>query len=102
MIRRPPRSTLFPYTTLFRSLIEITEADQRRVMRDAKRKHAFVPLVVRSNLSWEEMARIEVAIPELAGVSVEQGLIRSYPYGPAASHALGYVAAVSEKELTGD
>ncbi len=83
-------------------LIEITEADQRRVMRDAKRKHAFVPLVVRSNLSWEEMARIEVAIPELAGVSVEQGLIRSYPYGTTASHALGYVAAVSEKELTGD
>src|SRR5437588_9464941 len=24
MIRRPPRSTLFPYTTLFRSLIPIT------------------------------------------------------------------------------
>src|SRR3712207_8707080 len=27
MIRRPPRSTLFPYTTLFRSPIEITLAD---------------------------------------------------------------------------
>src|SRR5258705_4328488 len=25
MIRRPPRSTLFPYTTLFRSLKEIVE-----------------------------------------------------------------------------
>src|SRR2546429_3002914 len=24
MIRRPPRSTLFPYTTLFRSLIAVT------------------------------------------------------------------------------
>src|SRR5256885_12055842 len=24
MIRRPPRSTLFPYTTLFRSLLEVT------------------------------------------------------------------------------
>src|SRR3712207_8993864 len=24
MIRRPPRSTLFPYTTLFRSMIELT------------------------------------------------------------------------------
>src|SRR3712207_8515004 len=23
MIRRPPRSTLFPYTTLFRSLVEV-------------------------------------------------------------------------------
>src|SRR3712207_8902615 len=26
MIRRPPRSTLFPYTTLFRSIIERHEA----------------------------------------------------------------------------
>src|SRR5260370_8897625 len=26
MIRRPPRSTLFPYTTLFRSLAKIAEA----------------------------------------------------------------------------
>src|SRR2546430_2966818 len=25
MIRRPPRSTLFPYTTLFRSLLEIAK-----------------------------------------------------------------------------
>ena len=29
-------------------------------------------------------------------------MIRHYPYGPAAAHVLGYVAAVSEKELTGD
>src|SRR3712207_7630186 len=33
MIRRPPRSTLFPYTTLFRS------DDVRQV--DARRHHAF-------------------------------------------------------------
>src|SRR2546427_6953816 len=26
MIRRPPRSTLFPYTTLFRSVVEFTIA----------------------------------------------------------------------------
>src|SRR2546422_8532661 len=33
MIRRPPRSTLFPYTTLFRShqaLVELVESTQRR------------------------------------------------------------------------
>src|SRR5258708_13948632 len=28
MIRRPPRSTLFPYTTLFRSIVEVA-LDQR-------------------------------------------------------------------------
>src|SRR5690349_23979074 len=27
MIRRPPRSTLFPYTTLFRSLVERIKVD---------------------------------------------------------------------------
>src|SRR3712207_8849993 len=31
MIRRPPRSTLFPYTTLFRSITE----DKVRVIEDA-------------------------------------------------------------------
>src|SRR2546426_7810993 len=30
MIRRPPRSTLFPYTTLFRSLPGAAEAARRR------------------------------------------------------------------------
>jgi penicillin-binding protein 2 len=84
------------------TLIEVTDADHRRVVRDAKRKHSFVPLVVRNNLSWEEMARIEVAIPELPGVSIDQGLLRYYPYAETAAHVLGYVAAVSEKDLTGD
>jgi penicillin-binding protein 2 len=84
------------------TLIEVSEADRRRVQRDARRKHAFVPLMVRANLSWDEMARIEVAIPELAGVAIEQGTIRNYPYGSTAAHVLGYVAAVTEKELTGD
>src|SRR3989475_7829443 len=27
MIRRPPRSTLFPYTTLFRSLVRVAQGD---------------------------------------------------------------------------
>jgi len=83
-------------------LIPITDTDRRHALRDAKRQHSFIPVVVRSNLDWDEMARIEVAIPELPGVSIEQGLIRYYPFGPTAAHVLGYVAAVSEKELNGD
>ena len=83
-------------------LIEIGDGDRRRVLRDIRRKHPFVPIAVRSNLSWDEMARIEVAIPELPGVAVEQGLVRFYPLGETAAHAIGYVAAVSETELNGD
>lgn len=83
-------------------VIEIDAANRRRVLREARQKHPFVPLVVRADLSWDEMARIEVAIPELAGVAIEQGTVRHYPYGPAAAHAVGYVAPVSDQELTGD
>ncbi len=82
--------------------LELDEADRRRVMREVRRRHSFVPVVVRGNLDWDEMARVEVAIPELPGVSVEQGLTRNYPFGETASHVLGYVAAVSEQDLTGD
>src|SRR2546422_5403179 len=35
MIRRPPRSTLFPYTTLFRSHCQRQSAADRRPARDA-------------------------------------------------------------------
>src|SRR5262245_63077770 len=38
MIRRPPRSTLFPYTTLFRSLAIITMAAQRNLGSSTPRK----------------------------------------------------------------
>src|SRR3712207_7305967 len=33
MIRRPPRSTLFPYTTLFRSLREVPRVTRRQDRR---------------------------------------------------------------------
>src|SRR5256885_9381301 len=39
MIRRPPRSTLFPYTTLFRSDLPATQLRQTEQRRLA---HAFV------------------------------------------------------------
>src|SRR2546427_3186852 len=35
MIRRPPRSTLFPYTTLFRSLLADRAAVEVRLVRPA-------------------------------------------------------------------
>src|SRR5690348_17587113 len=37
MIRRPPRSTLFPYTTLFRFIHPTAQAALRRAQREARR-----------------------------------------------------------------
>src|SRR2546422_8164518 len=43
MIRRPPRSTLFPYTTLFRSVCKqnrIRQHDDQRVVDEGKDRRA--------------------------------------------------------------
>src|SRR5256885_5059323 len=43
MIRRPPRSTLFPYTTLFRSKITAEYLDaNRRVAHDAQTRWSLL------------------------------------------------------------
>src|SRR5687767_15548467 len=43
MIRRPPRSTLFPYTTLFRSATEILRVLDRRRFIVRERRETFNP-----------------------------------------------------------
>jgi penicillin-binding protein 2 len=83
-------------------IIPIADRDRRRVMREIRRKRAFVPVTVRENLTWEEVSRVEVNSVNLPGVSIEVGLSRAYPYAAASAHVLGYVAAVSEAELTGE
>src|SRR5262249_28498158 len=84
------------------SLVTLTETDRRRIMRDLRAKLSFVPIVLREDLSWDEMARIEVNTLELPGVSIEQALTRYYPFGDEISHTVGYVAAVSEDDLQND
>ena len=83
-------------------LITLSANDIRRVERGVRRHRAFVPITVRDNLSWEEVSRVEVNAPSLPGVSIDVGQSRYYPYGPALAHVLGYVAAVSNEDLTGD
>ncbi len=84
------------------SIIEVQEWDVRRVLKDVKRKRAFVPVTVVENLTREEIARVAVNAPYLPGIRIEVGRSRRYPFGEAAVHVTGYVAAVSESELTGD
>src|SRR3712207_8891188 len=43
MIRRPPRSTLFPYTTLFRSYAGVDAARAARGVRAARHRHRRRP-----------------------------------------------------------
>src|SRR2546430_4449730 len=49
MIRRPPRSTLFPYTTLFRSLFVVDAKKERIAVAEANKLGIAVVAIVDTN-----------------------------------------------------
>jgi len=83
-------------------IVPLGAGERRRIRREISRKRAFVPITVRENLDWSEVARIEVNTPDLPGVLIDVGQSRHYTYGQETAHVLGYVAGVSEKDITGD
>lgn len=83
-------------------IIDLGPGTIERVEQDVKKRRSFVPVTVLDNLSWDEVARVGVNAPDLPGLIIDAGRSRDYPEGPHLAHTLGYVAAVSEKDLTGD
>src|SRR5256885_13014783 len=77
MIRRPPRSTLFPYTTLFRSV----PVDPRQAFEDVGLQRIALALHVQIELARQALARTQLRI---AGLAVPVGshpllpLLRNY------------------------
>jgi penicillin-binding protein 2 len=86
----------------FSRIVPLGAHDRERILREVARKRPFLPVTIRENLSWEEVARIEVNTPDLPGVMIDVGQSRHYPVGEETAHVLGYVAAVGEEDLTGN
>src|ERR1041384_2562183 len=72
MIRRPPRSTLFPYTTLFRSLglTSISPGDKRRHPRMNSPIQEYLEGLHRAHAPLRE-GQVATYIPELAKATPE-------------------------------
>ena len=99
-----PEQTDDPKATLARlaRLVNLPEEEVVRILREMRRQRPFMPVTVVENLTWEEFAGVNVHLPELAGVHTDVGEVRHYPFGERLAHVVGYVAAVSERELTGE
>src|SRR5690349_22787490 len=66
MILRPPRSTLFPYTTLFRSLWRFTKSPAKpATVRRNSRRQRSTPRAVRRFANSAELVRSEEHTSEL-------------------------------------
>lgn len=86
----------------FQNIVSVDDRDVHRLMKQVGRSPSFAPVEIRDNLTWPEVARVEVNLTDLPGISVEAGELRSYPFGEATAHLIGYVGAVAKNEQSED
>jgi penicillin-binding protein 2 len=80
-------------------LIPLSEAERAEAMDEVADHKPFAPVLVKENLSWEDMAKVELRLTDLPGISIDEGESRSYPLSSATAHIIGYVGRVSKAEL---
>ena len=74
--------------------------DRRRaIIRDVNAAPRFSPVPVKTDLSWEEFARVNLYAPELPGVMADMNETRFYPFGGSFAHVIGYVAKVTDRDI---
>ena len=84
------------------NLLPMTDTERRRILREVARKRRFVPILVKENLTWDDVAKIAVNAADLPGIAVDVGSSRKYPLGAAFAHVAGYVAPPSVNDLQND
>lgn len=80
-------------------ILPLTDGEIQRIRKDVRRSRDFTPVTIRENLTWEQMAAIQLNAPDLPGIIIDEGLSRFYPFKESAAHVIGYVGAVSEEEI---
>lgn len=84
------------------TLVPIGPERLAEIARQAYLRPRFVPVSVREDLTWEEVAAIAVRAPELPGIILDSATVRRYPDSVALAHVLGYVGPVSRPDLDSD
>ncbi|RZJ43445.1 MAG: penicillin-binding protein 2, partial [Brevundimonas sp.] len=74
--------------------------DRRRsIIRDVNAAPRFSPVPVKSDMTWEEFAKVNLYAADLPGVMADMNEARYYPFGGSFAHVIGYVAKVSDRDI---
>jgi penicillin-binding protein 2 len=79
-------------------LIEIQPRDRSRLKRLMTEARSSDSLPIRTRLSDEEVARFAANRYRFPGVEIKARLFRQYPFGDTASHVLGYIGRISQRD----
>jgi penicillin-binding protein 2 len=81
------------------SLIDIDEETIDERLEKSKKRPPFQAVKIKEDLSWDETVRVESFKFEIPGIMLDVAPKRSYVFGEATAHLLGYLGEISEKEL---
>jgi penicillin-binding protein 2 len=80
------------------ALVEITPRDRKRFKKLMDESKSFESLPIRTRLTDEEVAKFAAQRFRFTGVDIKARLFRNYPYGELASHVVGYIGRINQKE----
>lgn len=81
------------------NFVDLPPARRDRILREIRRTGGVNPVQVVDNLDWDEFSKISFARPELEGTLPEVGETRAYPFSSATAFVVGYVGAVTDRDL---
>ncbi|MDO9291518.1 MAG: penicillin-binding protein 2 [Hydrogenophaga sp.] len=79
-------------------IVDIQLRDRRRFKRLREESKSFESIPIRTRLTDEEVARFTAQRFRFPGVDIQARLFRHYPYGELASHVLGYIGRINQRE----
>ena len=79
-------------------LVDIQIKDRRRFKRLREESKSFDSLPIRNRLTDEEVARFSAQSYRFPGVEIKARLFRQYPYGELASHVIGYIGRINQRD----
>lgn len=80
------------------TLVDIQSKDRRRFKRLLEEAKNFASVPIRTRLTDEEVARFAAQRYRFPGVEVQARLFRQYPLGETASHLIGYIGRISQRD----
>ena len=83
-------------------LIALSQEEKVETLKMVQKKRGLDSLIIKDNLTWQDVSAVELHMADLPGISVEVGSVRKYPEKQCGAHLIGYVAAPSEKEQEED
>jgi penicillin-binding protein 2 len=81
------------------SIIDIQPKDRKRFKKLLEESRNFESLPIRTRLTDEEVAKFIAHRYRFPGVEIKARLFRQYPGGAFASHMLGYIGRVTDRDL---